>query len=93
MTDQGEVFDYRLIVIKKSFFFGHYWHCEISVRNVVTGYSEEEKQTFDSSKYDEVIRFITIPRKFFLEHHIDILRFDDEEMTYKQFEIMVKKWK
>ena len=91
-TKDGEIYDYQIIVIKKKFFFGHYWQCEISIKNAVTGYSENESQTFDESKFKEVIKFINIPRHFFQKHHIDVLRFDDTEMTYKIFEITVKKW-
>jgi len=92
MTEEGQIYDYRLTVVKKYQFIIWYWVCEIEIQNIITGKMEKDAQIFTEGQREELLEFVRAPFRFFLKHHMDILVFDGKKMKHETFLKHVGKW-
>ena len=92
ITEEGQIYDYRLTVVKKYQFIIWYWLCEVEVRNIVTGKKEQDIQVFTENQEEDFRAFMKIPSRFFLHHHIDVLTFGGKKMKHDTFLKHVNVW-
>ena len=93
-SKDGDIFDYSLTLVKKSFFFGHYSFAELAIKNIVTGEEERDTRSFTRSQNKELKNFMKIPRSIFVEHEIDIFLFDGKKkMSWSLYKGLLALWK
>ena len=93
-SKDGDIFDYSLTLVKKSFFFGHYSFAELSIKNIVTGEEERDTRSFTRTQNKELKNYMKMPREIFCGHEIDVLMFDGKKrMSWSLYKGLLALWK